>query len=232
MSKKFFPQCIFMIFTCLSPSFIKSFQIFSQSSTASCLVSPSHCSIHLLGHCEVYWKVYTLQSAYSYCSYCYLPHLVVQETKLQKYYKKGVYSNIAPWRKGKLAGFSTLPGAQSFFFPPLRLITLSVVYGMLTKQHTLKIELDASKPSGAWELNSPLHQHCLCFSPHWTREEKHEADTVCSQLVLPAGSSCHLLWGLVGKQVRRKRGGKGAITMLELCQEPSEIRHSSAITIL
>ena len=49
--------------------------------------------------------------------------------------------------------FPSSPGAQWFVVPGP--ITLSVVYGTLTNQQTLKIEPDASNPSSARELNIP-----------------------------------------------------------------------------
>jgi len=49
--------------------------------------------------------------------------------------------------------FPSSPGAQWFAVPGP--ITLSAVYGTLTKQHILKTEPDASNPSSARELKIP-----------------------------------------------------------------------------
>lgn len=58
--------------------------------------------------------------------------------------------------------FPSSPGVQWFVVPDP--ITLSVVYDMLTKQHTLKIESDASNPSSARELNIPAASVVPAFS--------------------------------------------------------------------
>lgn len=58
--------------------------------------------------------------------------------------------------------FPSSPGAQWFVVPDP--ITLSMVCGMLTKQHTLKIEPDASNLSSARELNIPAASAVPAFS--------------------------------------------------------------------
>lgn len=64
---------------------------------------------------------------------------------------KEKYSNIRPQRKQKFDGLPCPPGTQYFVVPGQ--ITLSVVYGVLTKQQALKTESKAFNPSIARDVN-------------------------------------------------------------------------------
>lgn len=95
--------------------------------------------------------------------------------------------------------FPSLPGAQWFVVPGP--ITLSVVYGTLTKQHTLNIEPDASDPSSARELNIPAASAVPVFVLVLLVPGKSTISPIlfADMFSFPSRSSCYLLQTQVGR---------------------------------